>query len=80
MSKKPRSIDEFMRDARKADCAVCKLPIEIRKQMVDARRRGIVVGVVIEWLKGEWGVAITREQWRTHQGGMHDGKDFVVGR
>lgn len=74
MSKQPRTITQFVRDKRRVGCPVCKIPAPIRAQMVEARRRSrITVATIVEWLKSEHGISITREQFRLHYGGLHEG-------
>ncbi len=79
--KRPRSISEFVRDKRKVNCPVCKVPPKIRVQVNDARQtRNVTMPVILEWLKSEHGIALTLEQCRRHYAGMHEGKDGIAAR
>lgn len=74
MKRRPRSIVEFAHDQKRKGCPVCEVPLVIRQQIVSARAKRITVPVVLEWLKSEHGIRLTRGQIRLHYGGMHDGK------
>lgn len=73
MSRKPRSIDEFVRDKRKDACVVCqKITPEISAQIQDARKRARAsVELILEWLQAEYGIKITDAQWQMHARGRH---------
>ena len=77
---KPRSIAEFMRAARMKNCAMCKVPKPVRMEVTSARRRGIGVSIILDWLKSEHGFVVSREQLRAHFGGMHDGRAGMLSR
>ena len=78
-SKRKRSVLEFIRDKRKANCPVCRVPQAIRNEMNAVRRmRSVTMPIVVEWLKAEHGIALTLEQCRHHYAGMHEGKAGVI--
>lgn len=75
-----RSIQQFIRDKRRVNCPVCKVPTAIRDAIVDAKRKGFTVPTILEWLKSEYRIRLTPEQVRTHYSGMHDGRSGLSGR
>jgi len=75
MSAPKRTIDEFVRIKRRANCPVCKTKPEIRAAITDARRKRFQVPIILEWIKSEYGVSLTAAQIRFHFAGQHDGKD-----
>lgn len=69
---KPRPLAVFYRDQRRANCAVCRLPIEVRADLKTAREKKIPRTVVLEWLNTEHKAKITGEQIQAHTNGHHD--------
>jgi hypothetical protein len=67
-----KSLVEFMQDKRRADCPVCKLPEDVRKQLATAAEKGIRRKDVLEWLRAVIGVQITDVELTAHRNGRHD--------
>jgi hypothetical protein len=65
------SLLEFARDERLAVCAVCQLPLEVREQMVSARRQKIHRETVLAWLD-KLGYSIDDDTLTVHGAGHHD--------
>lgn len=49
-SPKP-SLADFLAAKKRADCPVCKLPVDVRGQLADARNKKITLADQVEWLK-----------------------------
>ncbi len=73
---KKRSLVEFMRDKRKKDCPVCRIPEELRQEMVAARTKKITRVDILAWLKEDHGIDVTPGQMDTHNSAKHDQKEF----
>jgi len=68
-----RSLDEFLRDKKKAECPVCHLPPEIRAQLQHASEHNSAKLVEqCEWLRAECGVDILPSQLTAHRSGGHE--------
>lgn len=71
-----RSLAAFVHDARKKDCAVCRLPLPLREEIRSFKvRRRIPVSVIVEWLQVEHGITLTEEEWNHHQSAGHEWRD-----
>ena len=70
--KEGRSLGEYERAKRRAACAACSLPETIRAQIRTASDRRIKQSTVIEWLKEEHGLTISRAEFTSHGSGHHD--------
>jgi hypothetical protein len=74
-TKKPTKVSlvDFVKLQKKADCPVCKLPVEVRGQLGRvATEKKIPRSTQIEWIKLRCGVKITDEQLTMHNNGRHD--------
>jgi hypothetical protein len=67
-----RSLEQFARDKRRANCPVCKLDLSIRKQIVAARERKVPRAVIFSWLTEEHHARITDRDLTLHAAGRHD--------
>jgi hypothetical protein len=66
------SLVEYVRERRRADCVVCKLPDEIRQQISTAADKKIKRAVVIAWLQEEQSVRISEDELTVHANARHD--------
>lgn len=66
------SLVEFARKQRRADCAVCNLPDDIRHQLRSASSKKISRATVLEWLEEVHGILLHGDQMTTHTSGHHD--------
>lgn len=67
------SLVDFVRLQKKADCRVCKLPVDVRGQIGrNATDRKIPRTIQLEWIKMRTGVKITDEELTAHNNGRHD--------
>lgn len=71
-SKGVLSLVEYARKQRQADCSICRLPADVRQQMLGAGDRKIRRAVVIAWLKEVHGVTVTDGELTQHYSGKHD--------
>lgn len=67
-----RSLVQYVRDTRKANCPVCKLPADVREQLREAKDKRISVATQLDWLKNEFGITLSVEQINSHRGGRHE--------
>ncbi len=71
----PRSFAEYTLAKRRAGCLVCKsIPEYLRKEirdLVQTQRMGATVATALQWLAQEYGIKITRDQWRSHAHAGH---------
>ena len=72
MSKQGRSLIQYERAKRRAACAVCSLPEELRAQVRAASDKKIKQGVVLEWLREEHHVTLARQDFVSHGAAHHD--------
>ena len=70
--KRKRSLLDFERDKRRAACAVCCLPEDIRDQLRLAREKKIPQAIVLEWLRGEHAITLARQDFVVHGAAHHD--------
>lgn len=66
------SLVDYARKQRRADCAVCQLPDELRAQIKQASDKKINRDTVIAWLEEVNKIRLTRDQMTTHYSGHHD--------
>lgn len=66
------SLVEYVRERRRADCVVCRLTEEVRKQITTAADKKIKRAVVIAWLQEEQGVTISEDDLTVHANARHD--------
>jgi hypothetical protein len=66
---------QFVRDKKRVGCPVCSLSDTIRSEIESARTRKIGRPEVIEWLKAEYKVTISRAQFDAHHSGRHEQAD-----
>ena len=71
---KGRSLAEYVRDKRRAECPVCSLPDDLRSQMANASDRKIKRSVVLAWLQEEHGHTLTDMDLTSHHSGHHDSR------
>ena len=67
-----RPLDQFLKDRKRAKCAVCRLPQDIREQIRAARERGVSRADVLAWLTEECKSAVTNDDFSRHMNGKHD--------
>lgn len=70
--KKAKSLRAFAGVRRTADCKVCALPADVIKQIRGRDTKNIKLAVVLAWLRQEYGVAITEQQYTKHSHGGHE--------
>jgi hypothetical protein len=63
---------DFMRDKKRAGCAVCALPDTVRTQLLAARDKKIRRADQIEWLRTVIGAELTSRDLDSHYSGRHD--------
>lgn len=67
------SLVEFVRAEKRANCRICKLPVEIRGQLGrTATEKKIVYDQQVRWLNMVTGMKITAEELTKHTNGRHD--------
>jgi hypothetical protein len=66
-----KSLDQFRMDKKNGACKICALPKEVTKQINVRSRHIIPLPVIIAWLKAEWGISITKEEWLFHNRAGH---------
>jgi len=69
---KPRSLAEFVRDKRRADCPVCALPLEVRAEVKSASEKKIKRTTVLEWLKLEYDIDVSAVALDKHHSQRHE--------
>lgn len=79
VEKQARSLLEYASEKRKAQrraaCAVCRLPEEVRAQIRAARDRKIERTVIREWLRVEHKSEVSDLDFTSHYAGHHDEKE-----
>lgn len=76
--KKGRSLVDYERAKRRSACAVCSLPEVLYGEVRIARGRKIPQATVLEWLREEHGIALSRAQFTAHSAAHHDQWDEEV--
>lgn len=71
---KPRTLARFAQDKVRANCPVCALPLDAQAQLATASDRKISRAVQLEWLRTEFGAAVTDDQLTAHGAGRHYAK------
>lgn len=66
------SLVDYVRQQRRADCAVCSLPDEIRIQLKGASDKKISRATALAWLSEVHGIVMTSDQMTTHYSAHHD--------
>ena len=69
-SKQPKTLLDFEKAKRMSACKICSLPDDIRQQIAGAGR--IKQAVVIEWLKSEHHIEVSRQDFTSHSSAHHD--------
>lgn len=69
--KEPKSLVDFVKAKKRADCPVCALPEEIRAQLHAASEKKIYRADQLAWLKEECGHPISGEDLNRHYSGRH---------
>lgn len=76
--KEAQTLIEFARAKRlaerRASCAVCALPDEIRTQIKSSRGKMDVL-TILDWLSQKCGIEIDRDTYKAHGSAQHDQKD-----
>ncbi len=68
----PRSLVAFVDAKRGVGCAVCALPTAVLEEITSNRdRHRFPLDVILEWLKVEHRIKITRQQYTLHTRGGH---------
>lgn len=67
-----RSLTDYVQAKRRAACAVCSLPEDIREQIKASRGRKVTRDTVLEWLRDEHGIDLTHEALTAHDSAHHD--------
>lgn len=67
----PRSLVDFVKEKKRADCLVCRLPTDVREQVEAASDKRILRNEVVAWLNEECGVAATTKDLERHTQGRH---------
>jgi len=67
-----RSLVDYERAKRRSACAVCSLPDPLSAEVRAARSKKIPQTTVLEWLREEHGVTLTRAQFVAHSAAHHD--------
>ena len=68
-----KGIVDYVKDLKRADCAVCKLSPEIQEQLKIARKKEIPRATVREYLKAVYGKEVPEADFTGHVSGHHDG-------
>ncbi len=71
-SKPQRSLVAFVQDKKRASCAVCGLPVEIRGQLAAAREKKIHIALQVLWLKEEVKVDVSADELSKHRSSKHE--------
>ena len=75
----PKALSEFAQERRgqkdNTQCPVCRLPAAVRAQIRATNRKVVNFGVVLAWLKSEYGVQLTRADLQSHARARHDAQD-----
>lgn len=73
-SKKPRSITQFLQAKRRENCGACKLSVEVRRQIDEARHHSRATWpLILEWLEVELGITgLTEAEMVIHYRARHD--------
>lgn len=67
-----RTLTDYMKAKKRAACPVCQLSDTVRRQLVEAREKGIRRRDQLEWLRVEVGADITDADLTQHVNGRHD--------
>lgn len=68
-----QTLVEFVKQQRRANCRVCKLPVEVRGQVGrTASEKKISREQQVEWITLVTGVKITADELTAHVNGRHD--------
>jgi hypothetical protein len=73
-SAKTLSLTDFVKAEKRANCNVCKLPVEVRGQLGrPASEKKISREQQVKWIYAVTGKTITLEELNSHNNGKHDG-------
>lgn len=67
-----KTLTDFIQDAKRAKCKVCKLSAEIRAQIRTGREASITTPTIAAWLKAEHGVDLATSDFLKHSNARHD--------
>lgn len=70
-AKEARSLVEFVKAKKRADCPVCALPDAIREQIVGASDKKIKRPEIVAWLNEECGYSIQAGDLEKHVNARH---------
>lgn len=68
----PRTLVDFVRDKKRADCRVCQLPADAIAQLRQARDKDIPRRHQLEWLACDYGLRLDEAELAAHVNGRHD--------
>lgn len=72
-SKNPaRSLKQFVRDKKRANCSVCNLPEAILQEIRAARRSKVKYGDIVAWLAEVHRAKVTEDNLRQHAALRHE--------
>ena len=66
-----KTLVEFVKDKRRADCVICNLPEEVLAQVRVATDKDINRRQVKEWLESEYQIKVTEADQVLHTNGRH---------
>ena len=66
------SLSEFVMNKKRSECAICKLPDAIRRELRDARKKKYTRAEQMEWLWAAFKIKITVSDFQTHLSGQHE--------
>jgi hypothetical protein len=67
-----KSLDQFRMAKKQAVCNICALPAAVKRQLKNRDPHLVQLPIVIEWLKAEWGIVISRAEYLTHATAGHE--------
>lgn len=71
-TKAAASLVEFVRDERRKDCPICKLPESVRAQLQEASQKKINMNTQVRWLNEVHGADVSYDDLKRHKDGRHD--------
>ena len=71
-SKTAKSLVDFVKAKKRANCPVCALSDAILAELADARTKKITRGTQLDWLQAEHHVKLTSALLDAHYSGRHE--------
>jgi len=71
-AKGPKSLKQFVKDQKRASCAVCALPADVREQLRSAGDAKITRETQVSWLRQEFEQDVSVEDLDRHRSERHD--------